>query len=693
MADDKTAGPAALLSTVAGEPDPDATLEPRGTTTHATTLEGSSVSDEGSGDGATSDAELRELMRMVAHAPARPPPPDVVAGTRWGQSGRYEVRRRLGRGGMGTVYAAYDSLLHREVALKVLDVGADQHEVNHRARLLREARIAAQVESERIARVYDVGENDGFLFVAMEFVRGETLRIRMDQKGDPLDVVKLAFHIAEGLAALHARGVVHRDLKPENVMLTEEGTVKLLDFGIARANAMFTAEASAGADTLSNEGTIRGVAGTPGYMAPEQCASLPVSASADVFALGVMVYELVEKKRPFAAPSRLEVLQATLRGEVVFADDAWKGCPGGLRPIVTRMLARDPDRRFDDGGAVVEALRGLGVVVSEPPRPRRLGLVAAVVAVVVALGGGAAAIRAKARRQVDLPDAPRGMAWVRGGVVTVGHSPRELDAECALIGPACDRELMDREVPSKQVEVEPFLLDVHEVTNQEMAETLEGYPDSFTIVDDENDRRPRYVRWKKHVGSDLLIDLAPGFGGIDYVNRHFRVVAGAARQPVTAVSWSGAQFFCSSKGKTLPTEDEWEAAARGTDNRRYPWGNDPIRCGEVRIPNDGLVAMDPACPKEVRVGEVGTAAQDVTPEGIRDLAGNVTEWVDSSYVEGSRAADGTDPRLPKVLRGGSFGDSFMARITGRFRRPGDSVGLNVGFRCAVRKSLLVKNKE
>ena len=670
------------------------------------------------------DSDLEDLLRLVAHAPARPPPPEVVAGTRWGTSGRYEIRRRLGRGGMGTVYAAYDALLRRDVALKVLDVAEGQEEENHRARLLREAQIAAQIESERIARVYDVGEEGGFLFVAMEFVRGETLRHHMEADA-PLDVVKLAYHMAEGLDALHARGVIHRDLKPENVMLTAEGAVKLLDFGIARANTNVNVEATATTMRALPEGTtIRGIVGTPGYMAPEQCAQLPVTPRADVFALGVIMYELVEGKRPFRAATRLEVLQATLHDVPVFTDAAWDKVPSELRAIVERALARDPAGRYESGAKILEPLRAIAAADgSLPPASRRsvpggadvtrverkesdsgLGgadtgpgaagrgalppatgskkrilAISLLVAGVAGLGiGGSAVVRA--RRAAQLPPAPRGMAWVHGGTITVGHTPEELDEECKQIGPGCDRGLMDREVPKMQVEVAPFLIDIYEVTNQEFADTLNALRSSVSVKDNGIEKN-RLVNWGE---DELLLDVRSNFNAIEYAAHDFVVKPGFALHPVAGVTWIGAKRFCNSRGKSLPTETQWEAAARGADDRSFPWGNKAIVCGQVSVPRDGMIGMDPACPKDVGIANVGEAAQDRTPEGVHDLAGNVSEWTSSSYVEGIRSSDeSAEASLPKVIRGGSFGDSFMARTSGRFRRPQDAAGLNVGFRCAI----------
>src|ERR1700733_1060571 len=182
--------------------------------------------------------ELEDVVRLVARSPSRSPGSEPLPGMRWGASGRYVIQKRVGAGGMGTVYEATDELLGRVVALKVLHRSSDEDEEVNRARILREARLAARVEHERIARVYDVGEHEGVLFVAMEFVRGTSLRTAIGEGGSEMFyALNLATQIAEGLAELHANDVIHRDLKPENVILSKQGGVKLVDFGLAREHA------------------------------------------------------------------------------------------------------------------------------------------------------------------------------------------------------------------------------------------------------------------------------------------------------------------------------------------------------------------------------------------------------------------------------------------------------------------------
>jgi len=678
-----------------------------------------------SGDSGDDDRDVEDLLRAIAHAPPRRPPAAAAAGTRWGTSGRYVITSCLGRGGMGTVYAASDTLLSRVVALKVLDAGEEAEEAGHHTRLLREARLAARVEHERIGRVYDVGEHDGFLFVAMEFVRGVTLRAWMaDHVFSPGEVVAIATQVAEGLAELHANGVVHRDLKPENIMLTSQGGVKLVDFGLARHTARSSdGEVRSSRVVVAIDGaSVAAYAGTPGYMAPEQCGGNTLDARVDVFALGVVLYELVTGHRPFRGPTPRAVLKATMLGGPTLDGEAWERVPLRLRPITAKMLARDPAQRYADGAAALHALRDTGLATA-PPTPivslqtsQELGEASTHVAPVVyagprrrtkivvaaacaALGAGAfLAGGAWLGRSHRLPPPPQGMAWVDVGKMTVGTSLEEADAMCAALGDKCDRSILYRQVPSKRVTIPPFALDVHEVTNAEMVERLRTLKASLHVVDDEDRLFPRYVRFNAELGpgDQFLVDLDPTEGGIEYRNYEFYARPGWEQKPVVQVTWFGARQYCLTRGKRLPTENEWEAAARGKGDRPFPWGTAEARCGGVNIPRQGLVPMPPSCPEAVELLPVLQSPQDVTPDGIHDLGGSVSEWVDSVYVEGDRNApapgESAGVLLPHVIRGGAFSASLKAHTSLRSQRMPNVAAANVGFRCAVSSPLSDKGE-
>lgn len=381
--------------------------------------------------------------------------------------------------------------------------------------------------------------------------------------------------------------------------------------------------------------------------------------------------------------------------------------PEPVRDCTCKMLARDPAARFADGAAVLAALRELAPGNASSPSlplaataqglsklsPRHASLAARVARLSPRLAGTVElSLALMAAALLILQDAsprkptPPGMIRIAVGTIDVGRDPAELDRECRTVGPGCDREVRQREVPRTRVTVAPFFLDREEVTNAEFMEMLDHFASVLYVVDDEDRHFPRFVRRAAGIGgSEVLIDLNPKHGGIEYAARGvYRLRPGRERLPATQVSWYGARLYCESIGKRLPTEDEWEAAARGDSDRWFPWGDDPPRCGAVVLPNDGDVAMARDCPPAVAARAVGTSPQDETSDGVRDLGGNASEWTSSLYVANDRAAHRASgpAETPRVIRGGSWGASFSARTSGRLGRPPSLMGANLGFRCA-----------
>ena len=223
--------------------------------------------------------------------------------------GAYEIRALLGAGGMGQVFRAFDSRLGREIALKVIRRSAVDDE-SALDRLLREATLASALNHPNIVTIYETGVVGADRYIAMELIEGATLR-QLAAQGLPLSrIVGIARQVAEALAVAHAQQIVHRDIKPDNVMVRPDGYVKLLDFGLARAQPDRYGSGATGAGTASTEAGL--ILGTIGYMAPEQARGETVSAEADVFSLGVLLYELVTGRHPFMAASQLGTLNALL---------------------------------------------------------------------------------------------------------------------------------------------------------------------------------------------------------------------------------------------------------------------------------------------------------------------------------------------------------------------------------------------
>jgi formylglycine-generating enzyme required for sulfatase activity len=300
-----------------------------------------------------------------------------------------------------------------------------------------------------------------------------------------------------------------------------------------------------------------------------------------------------------------------------------------------------------------------------------------------------------------------GMAYFSGGAFTMGQTPEAVAAECGRLGAACSRDLLQREQPARVVRLSPFFLDEVEVTNQDYAAFLNLDPRALRVKDDDIPPMPEKNRWVTDSRDVRLLDLRVVLDqsvqepqGIRYApvaaGHHFDVVPGKERWPAVQVTWDGARSFCESRGKRLPTEAEWEWAARGKGARPYPWGDAPPACEAVVFGrfDGGPCATLPRHPEPVSAG-----AQDVTPEGaVRDLGGNVSEWTADWFGQGvygsCRNPECRDERVDPpsaeqdpdpfmVVRGSSFLSDRYLRTTRRIRWHRRSHATSIGFRCAM----------
>ena len=259
--------------------------------------------------------------------------------------GRYEITGELGRGAMGVVYKAKDPTIGRTVALKTmrLDVhGLESAEMVRRFQ--NEARAAGLLSHPNIVTIYDAGEQDGIFYIAMEFIQGTTLHeLLAEQRILPAEeVVQYSRQICRGLDYAHSYGIVHRDVKPANIMITANGTVKIMDFGIAKAGGSMTSTGQ--------------VLGTPNYMAPEQVKGRPLDGRSDLFSFGVILYEMLTGEKPFVGQNVTTIIYKIVNENPIAPRDLDVTVHPGLSAIVTRALAKSPDERYQSGAELVHDL-------------------------------------------------------------------------------------------------------------------------------------------------------------------------------------------------------------------------------------------------------------------------------------------------------------------------------------------------
>jgi eukaryotic-like serine/threonine-protein kinase len=551
--------------------------------------------------------------------------------------GKYELQEFLG-GGMARVYRARDTVIGRTVAVKILtEEGCANEEI--KSRFLQEARLAGNVAHDNVINIYDFGEDaEGRPFMVMEFLKGEDLRhaIKSGATGDTRNKLRIALDIARALEHIHSQSIIHRDIKPDNVHITTTGAVKLMDFGISKAQD-------------STRTTTGVVMGTPYYMAPEQVLGRNITPLVDVYSFGVLLFELMTGTRPIVGDTVERIFYQILQEPLNLEPMRQAGIPESIIDLVARCTEKDPAKRPQGFGEVCARIRSIihdWDAPTQPLKPAQPGrsaaagrkpwlIPAAVAAMVVVLAGVYFGIRA-ARSPAVAP------------VVTTPKT--ESPPPKPELKPAIDTPT------GKMVLVSggPFLFG----KNKESV-TL---PDFY--IDETEVRNQAYAQYCKQTGKPM----PPG------------AAQERAEDPIVDVAFLDAQGFAKWAGKRLPTIEEWEKAARGTDGRLYPWGNDPGSPPPANIAN------------KKGVMQVGSNPEGASPYGAVNMLGNVWEWVDESRPPSAPALKHyagimKPPPAPTepwyVIRGGSFGDPMgedylwdFATVPARFHSG------KIGFRCA-----------
>jgi len=546
--------------------------------------------------------------------------------------GKYELLEFLG-GGMSHVYRARDTVIERPVVVKILtdEASADPES---KARFLHEAKIAGGIQHDNIVSVFDYGEHGGRPYIVMEYLEGEDLRgaIRDGHAGNLANRLRIATDIAAALQYVHERGIIHRDIKPENVHIDKNGKVKLMDFGIAK-----TANLS-----LTRTGMAMG---TPYYMAPEQVAGRPTTPLIDIYAFGMLFYELLTGERGVRGDTMEQLFYQIMNQPLDPAALESAGAPPAVRDLILGCTAKAPEQRPQSLREVIEVLQRpkpsprsiaadaatrpimttraapsapLSPAPATPPaepssppapppkrfagRPVVIGLVAVIGVLAIA-----AAVYLWANRVVAVP----GMIYYPGGAFPFGPD-------------------------NKPTNLGPFYIDETEVSNADYAEFCRA------------------------------TGCTPPTGAPDL--------------PVVRVTIAQARAYAQWKGRRLPTAQEWERAARNVDAFRYPWGNedDPKRANLLDNPTLLKHELMP----------VRSFAK--LPE--YQMAGNAWEIIDTSVVPSDAALSMFSTLVAPAptreerwiqIRGGSYNTPLPAAVTYEYSPiPERFSGPDIGFRCA-----------
>lgn len=611
---------------------------------------------------------------------------------------RYEIKECIGSGGMGAIYTARRIHIGDTVAVKVLRPEV-VHDAQSRERFQREARAAARLHHPNAVVVHDFGQDqDGTTYIVMEYLEGRSLRdVLSEKKTIPLpQAVSIMKQACAAIEAAHRLGIIHRDIKPDNIILLDSHDglphVKILDFGIAKLldRTNDTGEID---PTLTQVGTV---IGTPNYMSPEQCQGETLDARSDVYSLGIVLYEMLTGVQPFTAKNSTGIVikHVTEKPKRLVSVNPY--VPAEVERVVLKALEKKPEARQQ---SALDLAREFEAAVNQPSQPKsfapiaqvaetkletkvtvpvaastvktekpsRLPLYATSGAAAMLLLGGLAWWFVFASQQAPKPApkdvstqmppqkvepeptptatakpivVPEGMVQINGGEFRMGRD-----------------DSTDIDQPSHTVTVKPYFLDITEVTNEAYKKFLDAT------------KHPAPPSWKE--GS---------------------FAAGMETYPVTDVTWEDANAFAKWAGKRLPTEEEWEFAARGADGRLYPWG-ETYKPGAANI-NDDTDAGDL---KEIRTKPVGIYTEGKTLFGLYDMSGNAWEWTASplkAYPGGTLPAVTESYQNLKVIRGGSW-KSALKEATTTYRRGWPATRADwprtlaheidytaIGFRCA-----------
>lgn len=554
------------------------------------------------------------------------------------QLGKYKFEQFLG-GGMSHVYKALDTLINRTVVVKIL-TDSGMLDEDTKKRFLREAQTAGSISHENIIRVYDFGEHEGRPFMVMEYLQGNDLRasIQQGQLTTVVEKLKVLVQLARGLKHIHDLGIIHRDLKPDNVFMSQAGNVKLMDFGIAKTKDL----------SITRTGYTLG---TPYYMAPEQVTSKDVTDKVDIYAFGIVMFELFTGSKPFKADNVNEVFFKILNEPLDTKPLVDAKIPTAVVELVKRCTEKDQLKRPADFEVIVRELDAVlrtfetgdekTITKLSDPRPEipkavligggALALLIIILLVINVMPRRAGPITSSKQDSVQLPvELPAKMSTSTGEMVLV----KEGDF---LFGEANEKRAL-----------KAFYIDTYEVTNEIYKRfTLDrGWPLPDKFPNDEASRK----------------------------------------LPVVNLSFLDAREFSIWAGKRVPQSLEWEKAARGPMGRTYPWGYE-------HLPEMAIVRDNPSLKGLKGPKEVGSWPDSKSPYDAIDLAGNVFEWVDDRAKPSPGALRSfaaimkpqpLDTDLWVQIRGGSYLRPLLKNASVEFSSvPAAYTASDIGFRCVA----------
>lgn len=635
--------------------------------------------------------------------------------------GNYRIEEKIGEGGMGAVYKARHVATGHCVAVKFLSPivqGEDEADVA-RGRFQNECEVLGKVSHPNLVGFLDSGTlPDGRFYLMMEYCEGTTLRdyLLQNERLSPQLALEFGRQIASALEAIHSQGIAHRDLNPKNLMVMKDPSarsgfrIKVLDFGIAKF--------------MQGEGrTSTGIRlGTCRYMSPEQWeASKSVDARTDIYSLGLILFEMLTGEFPYQVAdgeqNEAKWYDAHVHRSPRSLRSLWSKAPPELSRFVADLLDKHPEYRptaqdfvkYVESGKRTPSRRGpfgsqhtMSFLLASAMCP---GLASVGIQVDKMLFGKPTDSASGARKppgvfsSAQIADmarkTPLNMAFIPPIAFWQGETENQATEAYKLCvehnsKSACSEDANKRATQQRWVRLDPFYLDLYEMTNERFVQVLDSLP-----LDVKKGTDGKIYYPASEMDNRLIFRMGHDGqlgSGLFEEKGQIRVRPSFEKRPMVQVTQFGAALICEKLGKELPTEAQFEAAARGTDGRWFPWGNEWPTCDNANIARaDGLF-----CAKRGAGAfplDVGSFPKDVSPFGIYDLTGNVLEWTQDSFeavytdcgnCRNPVARGGTGPMKQYVARGGSFrfGDD-VARATSRSSIPADDQRPSLGFRCMM----------